>query len=119
MSLDDTIKAVRTAYEAFGRSGDVPALLDLIHDDCDCGVEASAQIAPYSGSRHGTSEILAFFQERDLPFTVGVADIFAPLGSAGVRRIRTRGGVVQHERDEVENEPERGDDAVESEALRL
>jgi uncharacterized protein len=69
MSSDDNIKLVRTAYEAFGR-GDIPAVLDLIDDDCDWGVEASAQIAPYSGIRHGTSEILAFFQELGSTFTV-------------------------------------------------
>ena len=69
MSSVDNIKLVRTAYEAFGR-GDIPAVLDLIDDDCDWGVEASAHIAPYYGVRHGKGEILAFFQELASTFAV-------------------------------------------------
>lgn len=72
---------VRTAYDAFGR-GDIPAVLELIHDDCDCdwGVEASGQIAPYYGIRHGASEVLAFFQELGATFEV---ERFEPTAIAG------------------------------------
>jgi ketosteroid isomerase-like protein len=79
MSSEDNIKLVRTAYEAFGR-GDIAAVLDLIHDDCDWGVEASAHIAPYYGIRHGRSEILAFFQELGSTFEV---ERFEPIAMAG------------------------------------
>jgi ketosteroid isomerase-like protein len=79
MSSEDNIKMVSTAYEAFGR-GDIPALLDLIDDDCDWGVEASAQIAPYYGIRHGKGEILAFFQELGSTFAV---ERFEPTAIAG------------------------------------
>jgi len=79
MSPDDNIKLVRTAYEAFGR-GDIPTVLELIHDDCDWGVEADTQSAPYYGIRHGTNEILAFFQELGSTFEV---DRFEPTVLAG------------------------------------
>jgi ketosteroid isomerase-like protein len=69
MSSDDNLKVIRTAYEAFGR-GDIPAVLDLIHDDCDWGVEASGKIAPYYGIRHGSNGVLAFFQELGSTFEV-------------------------------------------------
>jgi ketosteroid isomerase-like protein len=36
MNSDDNIKLLRTAYEAFGR-GDIPAVLDVIHDDLRLG----------------------------------------------------------------------------------
>jgi ketosteroid isomerase-like protein len=79
MSPDDNIKLIKTAYEAFGR-GDIPAVLELISDDCDWGVEASGKIAPYYGTRHGTSEILAFFQELGSTFHV---ERFEPTAMAG------------------------------------
>jgi ketosteroid isomerase-like protein len=79
MSSDDNIKLVRTAYEAFGR-GDIPAVLEVIDDDCDWGVEASSQLAPYYGSRHGKGEILAFFQELASTFEV---ERFEPTAIAG------------------------------------
>jgi ketosteroid isomerase-like protein len=79
MSTDDNIKLIRTAYEAFGR-GDIPAVLDVIQDDCDWGVEASGPIAPYYGTRHGKDEILAFFQELGATFEV---DRFEPTAMAG------------------------------------
>jgi uncharacterized protein len=79
MSSEDNVKLVRTAYEAFGR-GDIPAVLELIHDDCDWGVEASARIAPYYGVRHGKAEILEFFQQLASTFTV---ERFEPTAMAG------------------------------------
>jgi ketosteroid isomerase-like protein len=79
MSSDDNIKLIRTAYEAFER-GDIPAVLDVIGDDCDWGVEASGQIAPYYGMRHGKGEILAFFQELASTFAV---ERFEPTVIAG------------------------------------
>ena len=79
MNSNDNIKLIRTAYEAFGR-GDIPAVLDLIHDDCDWGVEASAKIAPYYGTRHGKSEVLAFFEELASTFQV---ERFEPTAMAG------------------------------------
>src|SRR3954447_20213279 len=79
MSSEDHIKLIRTAYEAFGR-GDIPAVMDLIHDDCDWGVEASAQIAPYYGVRHGKDEILEFFQQLASTFAV---ERFQPTALAG------------------------------------
>jgi ketosteroid isomerase-like protein len=79
MSTDDNIKLVRTAYEAFAR-GDIPAVLDMIHENCDWGVDASAQIAPYYGIRHGKDEILAFFQQLGSTFTV---EQFEPTVLAG------------------------------------
>lgn len=78
MNADDNVKLVRTAYDAFGR-GDIPALLDLLSDDCDWGVDASERIAPYYGIRHGKDEILAFFQELGATFTV---DRFEPIAIA-------------------------------------
>src|SRR5690348_16892331 len=62
MDTQDNIKLVRMAYEAFGR-GDIPAVLDLIHDDCDWAVDANVKVAPYYGVRTGKSQISAFFQE--------------------------------------------------------
>ena len=79
MSSDDNIKLIRTAYEAFGR-GDLPAVLEVIHDNCDWGVEASGQIAPYYGIRHGRAEILAFFQQLASTFAV---ERFEPTVIAG------------------------------------
>jgi ketosteroid isomerase-like protein len=79
MSSDDNTKLIRTAYEAFGR-GDIPAVLELIHEDCDWGVDASANIAPYYGTRHGTSEVLAFFQDLGSTFEV---ERFEPTAMAG------------------------------------
>lgn len=79
MSSEDNMKVISTAYDAFGR-GDIPAVLDLIHDDCDWGVEASARIAPYYGIRHGTNEVLAFFEELGSTFEV---ERFEPTAMAG------------------------------------
>src|SRR5689334_23175154 len=79
MSTDDNVKVIRTAYEAFGR-GDIPVVMDLVDNACDWGVDASANIAPYYGSRHGASEVLAFFQELGSTFEV---DKFEPIAVAG------------------------------------
>jgi ketosteroid isomerase-like protein len=69
MSSDDNLGLISTAYEAFAR-GDIPAVLDLLRDDCDWGVEASANIAPYYGIRNGASEVLEFFQALGATFEV-------------------------------------------------
>ena len=79
MSSDDNLKVIRTAYEAFGR-GDIPSVLDMIHDECDWGVEASAKIAPYYAIRHGSSGVLAFFEELGSTFEV---ERFEPTAMAG------------------------------------
>ena len=79
MSSDDNVKLVRTAYEAFAR-GDIAAVLDVIDDNCDWAVDASAEIAPYYGARHGKSEVLEFFQALGSTFEV---ERFEPVVIAG------------------------------------
>lgn len=79
MNSDDNIKVIRTAYEAFAR-GDIPAVVDLLDDDCDWAVEASAPVAPYYGVRHGPSEVLGFFQALGATFEV---ERFEPTAMAG------------------------------------
>jgi ketosteroid isomerase-like protein len=83
MNSNDSIKLVRTAYEAFAR-GDIAAVLELIHDDCDWGVDANANIAAYYGVRHGKSEIVSFFQELGSTFEV---ERFEPIAMAGDRDV--------------------------------
>lgn len=79
MSTNDNIKLIRTAYEAFGR-GDIPAVLDMLHDDCEWGVDATGHPAPYYGVRHNKGEVLAFFQELGSMFEV---EQFEPIAMAG------------------------------------
>jgi ketosteroid isomerase-like protein len=79
MSSEDNIKSVRTAYEAFAR-GDIAAVLERVHDDCDWGVEANGKIAAYYGVRHGKDEILSFFRELASTFDV---ERFEPVAMAG------------------------------------
>jgi ketosteroid isomerase-like protein len=79
MSSADNVKLVKMAYEVFGR-GDIPAVMEVIGEDCDWGVEASAVIAPYYGARHGKNEILTFFQELGSTFEV---QRFEPTAMAG------------------------------------
>src|SRR5690349_12247515 len=79
MSSEDNVKTIRTAYEAFAR-GDVAAVMEMIDDDCDWGVEAAGVHAAYYGVRHGKSEVLAFFQ--DLASTLEVEQ-FEPTAIAG------------------------------------
>jgi ketosteroid isomerase-like protein len=79
MSSEDNVKMIRTAYEAFGR-GDIPAVLEMVSDDCDWGVESSGTIAPYYGIRHGKDEVLAFFQDLGSTFEV---ERFEPTAMAG------------------------------------
>lgn len=61
MNSEDNIKAVATAYEAFGR-GDVPAILDLLADDVDWSTEAAGNAAPWFGVKHGKNEVPSFFE---------------------------------------------------------
>lgn len=79
MSSDANVELIKTAYEAFQR-GDIPAVLELVHDDCDWGVDASVKIAPYYGLRRGTSEIIAWFQELGTTFEVVQFDPIAVAG---------------------------------------
>jgi hypothetical protein len=78
-SNDDNVKVIRTVYEAFAR-GDIPTVLERVDDDCDWSVQASADIAPYYGERHGTDGVLAFFQALGSTFQV---DRFEPTVLAG------------------------------------
>jgi ketosteroid isomerase-like protein len=73
------VKLVRAAYESFAR-GDIAAVLEVIDDDCDWAVDASANIAPYYGARHGKSEVLAFFQALGSTFEI---ERFEPVAIVG------------------------------------
>jgi ketosteroid isomerase-like protein len=63
MTEPDNIKAVQSAYAAFGR-GDVPAILAMMSDDVDwqavVGVEPKV---PTGGLRHGRSGVAEFFRQ--------------------------------------------------------
>lgn len=65
-------------------------MLDLADGNCDWSVEASAEIAPYYGIRHGTSEGLAFFEEFGSTFEV---ERLEPTAMAGDDEVLT---VVAH-----------------------
>jgi ketosteroid isomerase-like protein len=58
MSNVDTVKAI---YEAFGR-GDIPAILEKLHDNVEWDTDYEQPAAPWLTPRRGRDNIVAFFE---------------------------------------------------------
>jgi uncharacterized protein len=62
MSEQQNTDISKQAYAAFGR-GDIPAVLDLLHDDIEWqGVIGAAPHVPTAGTRHGKPAVADFFR---------------------------------------------------------
>lgn len=61
MSGEDNIKTIQRVYEAFG-AGDVPTIIEALHEDVDWAADAASTTAPWYGVKHGPAEVLTFFQ---------------------------------------------------------
>ena len=62
MGEQQNTEIVRQAYAAFGR-GDIPALLDLLHDDIEWqAVIGAAPHVPTAGKRRGKQAVAEFFR---------------------------------------------------------
>jgi ketosteroid isomerase-like protein len=55
------LKLVQDAYAAFGR-GDVPAVIDMMAEDCSIGIVGREQDAPFFGIHYGKAGAGEFFK---------------------------------------------------------
>jgi uncharacterized protein len=106
MNPNDRVKLIQGLYDAFGR-GDVSAILDALTDDVEWGGEASSNVAPWYGVRHGKGEVAAFFEaygstmdtEEFTPYVFGTNDdaVFALVRLRATSRATGRSvGMVLH-----------------------
>ena len=75
MSQEENLAAIKRLYEAFGR-GDVEAILEIVADDVDWGVDSAGTQGPWYGHRSNKQEVAQFF--ADIAGAVQVED-FTPL----------------------------------------
>jgi uncharacterized protein len=61
MSAQDNVQVVQAMFEAFGR-GDLPALLDHVHEDVNWWVSGTPDVASYVGTYHGRDGVTEFFK---------------------------------------------------------
>ena len=64
MSEQDNIRVVQEAYAAFQR-GDIQGVLNQLTDDVEWIIPGPPDVIPHAGSRHGRSEVEAFFKTLD------------------------------------------------------
>jgi uncharacterized protein len=56
---DENVEVIRGAYDAFAR-GDIPAIIQILHDDVDWHVPAAL---PHRFEAHGHDEVRQFFEK--------------------------------------------------------
>lgn len=64
MPASDNVATVKKLYDSFG-SGDVDAIMGVLHDDVDWAGEADPPVSPWDGPRIGKDAVRQFFADLD------------------------------------------------------